>query len=226
MLSAILDALFPPVCHLCDENLTRSERFLCSSCIDSLPRTRYHTIELNPVEMRFAGKFKFERATSHFFYAPGNSVAALVHDFKYRSYPSLARQLGRIAAQELLMAGWLDGIDLACPVPLHWWKQTGRGYNQSEEIAKGICDVSDIEMRPSLKALKAHRSQTSFSHSEREANVNGIFRLVNPEQFEKKTILLVDDVCTTGATLTAAAEAILKGQPDCRLAILTLAATF
>lgn len=226
MLSAILDAIFPPVCHLCGGKLSRGERHLCHDCIERLPRTRYHAEEMNPVELRFAGKFPFERATGHFFYSPGNSTARLIHDFKYRSYPGLARELGRIMGRDLQMAGWMEGIDVICAVPLHWWKHTSRGYNQSEEIAKGVSKETGIVVSHKLIATRGHKTQTSFSHARRAENVKGVFRLKQPELFAGKTILLIDDVCTTGATLTSAADSILAAVPTAKIAILTLAATF
>ncbi|MDE6272933.1 MAG: ComF family protein [Muribaculaceae bacterium] len=180
----------------------------------------------NPTEMRFAGKFRFERATSHFFYAPGNHVAALIHDFKYRNYPSLARHLGTVVGSELLASGWLSDIDFVCPIPLHWWKYTSRGYNQAEEFARGISRIADIDLSLELKSTRPHRTQTSFSHSDRFKNVRGIFRLSHPERYAGKTILLVDDVCTTGATLTSAAETIQAAQPDVKIVLLTMAVTF
>ncbi len=226
MLSALIDFIFPPICHLCGDRLIPEERFLCHRCIADLPRTRYHTMADNPMEMRFAGKFPFVRASGYFFYAPGNRIAALIHDFKYRSYPSLARRAGEIMGRELLASGWLSDIDFVCPVPLHWWKYTSRGYNQAEEIAKGISREASIDLSLELTARRSHKSQTTFSHADRLKNVTGIFRLRNPERYAGKTILLVDDVCTTGATLTSAAEAILSAQPTCKLVLLTLAATF
>lgn len=226
MLKALFDFILPPQCHICGETLIASERFICRDCLASLPRTGYHAVTDNPMEMRFAGKFPFEKAGAHFFYAPESRIADLVHDFKYRGFPSLARSLGQEVARELLMTGWLNDIDCVCPVPLHWWKHMRRGYNQSEEFARGISLEAGIDLSLELEAVKAHRSQTSFSHSERERNVRGIFRLRNPERYAGKMILLVDDVCTTGATLTSAAETILASQPQARLTLLTLAATF
>lgn len=226
MLTALFDFIFPPVCHICGDKLHRTEQFLCHRCISELPRTRYHNMPDNPIEMRFSGKFPFERATSHFFYAPGNRVATLIHDFKYRSYPSLARHLGSIIGHELLTAGWLSDIDIICPIPLHWWKYTSRGYNQAEEIARGISRETAIDLSLELIATRPHKTQTSFSHSERLKNVKGIFRFDHSERYAGKTILLVDDVCTTGATLTSAAEAVLSAQPEAKIALLTLAATF
>lgn len=226
MLRAIFDIILPPTCHLCGTSLTESEEFVCKSCLNELPRTGYHKLEDNPVELRLAGRFPFERASSHFFYSPNTQFATLIHDFKYRGFPSIARSLGRLMARELWWSGWLNDIDFVCPVPLHWSKYLRRGYNQSEEIARGISEEAGIDLSLELRAKRSHRTQTSFSHIERQSNVKDIFTLRHAERYAGKTILIIDDVCTTGATLTSAAETILAAQPTARLVLLTLAATF
>lgn len=222
---ALADIVLPPECHICGEALLSGEKFICQPCFRALPRTHYHRRPDNPVEMRFAGLFPFDRATSLFFYGADSRIASLIHDFKYRGFPSLGRHLGFLAGQELLYAGWLNDIDFVCPVPLHWWKRMIRGYNQSEEIAKGIAEACGIDLTLELAARRHHRTQTSMSEEQRRQNTRGIFRLRHPGRYAGKTILLVDDVCTTGATLTSAAEAILRAQPEARLVILTLATT-
>ena len=222
---ALAEFVLPSECHICGEALLPGENFICQPCFRSLPRTHYHRQTDNPMEMRFAGLFPYERATSLFFYSADSRVASLIHDFKYRGFPSLARHLGFLCGQELLYSGWLSDIDFVCPVPLHWWKRMHRGYNQSEEIAKGISNACGIDLTKELVARRHHRTQTSMSEEQRRQNTSGIFRLLHPEKFTGKTILLVDDVCTTGATLSSAAETILSAQPEARLVLLTIAST-
>ncbi|MDE6329932.1 MAG: ComF family protein [Muribaculaceae bacterium] len=226
LIERILDLLLPPTCHVCGHTLMPDERFLCRTCLISLPRTHYHGRDANPVEMRLAGLLKFDCATSHFFYAPDSPLASLIHDFKYRNFPAVARRLGAVVGEELYLCGWLTGVDVICPVPLHWRKEMRRGYNQSRELALGISEASGIEVSSDLRAIRGHVTQTSLSHEERRRNTQGIFRLRHPERYAGRCILLLDDVCTTGATLFAAGEAILAAQPGARLRLLTLAATF
>lgn len=222
----ILDLILPPRCHLCGESLTSREEVLCGLCLHSLPRTSFHTFSENPVEERFAGKFPFDKASSYLFYSPHSGVASLVQDFKYRNFPSIAQFLGRHMANEMSADDWFAGIDYLMPVPLYWWKQMKRGYCQTKELAKGISSVTGIGISNDLKACRPHRSQTHFSHADRLKNAEGIFRLSHPEKYEGKSVLLIDDVCTTGATLISAADAILKDAPNSRLNILTLAVTY
>lgn len=175
--------------------------------------------------MRFAGRFPFEKAASHFFYSPNSAMASLIHDFKYRDFPSLAKRLGVLIAEELNAIGWLNEIDIICPVPLHWWKHIRRGYNQSEHLARGIAQEADLTLSLELVARRHHPTQTLLDYDARQRNTMNLFSLHHPERYAGKRVLIVDDVCTTGATLGAAAEAFLKAQPEAKISLLTLAAT-
>ena len=125
----IAEALFPARCHACDAALMAGERFICARCLHDLVRTRYHSVDDNPMAERFAGLIPFQRAAAQFFYRPESDMAVLVQDFKYRKFPGLARYLGHVAADELLPTGFFYGVDALVPVPMHWRKRTLRGYN-------------------------------------------------------------------------------------------------
>lgn len=218
--------LFPPVCHVCGCSLLEGERFLCSGCSRRLPRTFHHLRPMNPVEQRLAGQVDFLRAASWLFYSPDSVTARLIHDFKYRNYPGLAYRLGTLMASDLLESGFLDDAEVVIPMPLHWTKRMRRGYNQCEHIARGIASVAPLQISTLLKATRPHRTQTSLTHEQRHANTFGIFRLHHPQTIEGRGLLLIDDVCTTGATLISAATEINACLPDNPLTILTLASTF
>lgn len=217
--------LLPERCHLCGGKLLEGERMVCQPCLASLPRTLYHRTDMNPVEQRFAGFFRFERATSVYFYTPNSSIAALIQDFKYRSFPSLAGRLGEEMAGELMPTGFFADVDVILPVPMHWWKQARRGYNQVEHLARGISAVSGIPVGTQLRARRPHKTQTSLSHEERRRNTENLFAVKDAASLAGKHILLLDDVCTTGSTLRSAAEAVMAAVPTARLTLLTLCCT-
>lgn len=226
MLSVLFDLILPRRCHSCGSELGDKEQGLCRACIKGLPTTEYHLRPTNPVEQKLAGLVEFERATSYLFYSADTVVARLIHDFKYRGYAKLARAMGEVMGSELKRAGWLKDIDCVMGVPLHWRRRLKRGYSQTHELAKGIGDATGIEVSSDLKASRAHKSQTKLTHEERLRNTTGIFRLHHPELYHGKRILLIDDVCTTGGTISSAGNAIKAECADCRLMILTLATTF
>lgn len=224
--SSLLDYILPHSCHLCGETLKSGERYVCMHCLARLPRTGYHRIPDNPMAVRFMGIVPYERAAGFFFYTPDSELAGVIHDLKYHHFRNLGRYMGAVMCRDLLMSGFLNGVDVLMPVPMHWWRQARRGYNQAEQLCIGLAKDSGIPVSTALKAVRPHRTQTSLSHKERLENTKGIFRLKHPAEFAGKHILLCDDVCTTGATLRSAAEAIVSACPTARISLLSLAVTF
>ena len=128
-------------------------------------------------------------------------------------------------ATDMQLAHYFDDIDLLVPVPLAQKRQRQRGYNQSEMLACGIADVTHLPI--ASKALKRQvfrESQTHLSRHERQENVNGIFVVADAEMLKGRHVLLIDDVCTTGATLTACAQAMAPIE-GIRISVLTLGFT-
>ena len=221
-----LNVLFPPVCHACGSKLAPHERFACSHCISQLPRTGYHRRNMNPMEERFAGQFPFVRATGHFFYTRDSALSTLIQDMKYRRFPDIGNMLGSIAASELFSTGFFNDIDYIMPVPMHFWKQMKRGYNQTHHIAAGISTATGIPVCLNLKAIRPHKTQTAMTAEQRLTNTAGLFELQQPEELNGKGVLLVDDICTTGSTLRSAAEATISSNPSSRLTLMTIGVTF
>lgn len=222
---SLLDILFPRNCHICDVTLAPHERFACTGCLANLPRSGFHKRKLNPMEERFAGIFPFVRGTGYFLYNRDSPLATLIHDMKYRHFPSIGDMLAETAGSELLPTGFFNGVDLIVPVPMHRWKQLRRGYNQTHHIADGLRKATGIPVSHTLKALRSHRTQTALSREQRLANTSGLFHIADPEEIEGRHVLLVDDVCTTGSTLISSAETLLTAHPTA-ITLFTLAVTF
>ena len=225
-LGSILEFIFPRQCHICGVTLGDTERYICATCLSRMPRTLFHRQPDNAMEQRFMGQFPYRQATGHFFYSRGSELAVLMHDLKYHRFPGLARYLGEVVATELLPTGFLSDIDVVVPVPMHPLKQARRGYNQTIEIARGISRVTSIEVAQNLRAVKSHRTQTSMTLEQRLKNTQGVFGVRRPDELDGKGVLLIDDVCTTGATLSAGAPALNEACPNIELSLLTLGVTF
>lgn len=222
----ILNLFFPCECHLCGNSLGPNERFICNPCIETLPRTGYHRSLRNPMEERFAGHFPFVAATGHFFYSKDSSVAQLIQDMKYRNFPSIGRILGQLAGKELYMSGFLNDVEIIVPVPMHYLKKAKRGYNQVDKIAEGLAISSGLEVKNALRMTRQRKTQTSLNMTERLANAKSLFSPKEGIDLSGKGVLLVDDICTTGATLGSAAEALTDAFPGIRLYLFTLGVTF
>ena len=125
------------------------------------------------------------------------------------------------------MGGLYDDVDVIVPVPLHYRRRMKRGYNQSELLAVGMARKMGIGYDfCSLKRVRCNESQTNKSRTERWANVDDVFEVRRADRLRGRHILLVDDVLTTGATISACAEAIIRAcEGDVRISVAALAAS-
>ncbi|MEM7033581.1 MAG: ComF family protein [Chloroflexota bacterium] len=137
-------------------------------------------------------------------------ITTAIHHFKYNNKQALGRELAHLLAE--YYNRHQPQIDVIVPVPLHKTRQKTRGYNQSTILAKHLSNL--INKPVDLKTLRRKRAtdqQISLSPGERQKNVAGAFTTIST-QLAKATILLIDDVFTTGATLNACASALKQGQ--------------
>ena len=223
-LNAAADVVMPRVCPVCQQALDSDERWLCRECLSALPRTRYEEVEFNTMEQHFAGQVPIERATAYFFYEKGSPYSSILHDIKYHGIPAMGRWLTARAVRDMESSHFFDGIEAVTAVPLHRSKLAHRGYNQSEYLARGIADALGIPYVEALKAIRPHATQTHKGAMERWQNIQGNYALKNDaDQLAGKHILLVDDVITTGSTLTVCAT-LLKSIPNVTISLFTLAA--
>lgn len=154
-------------------------------------------------------------------YEKGGAVQKLIHQFKYYGNRGLAWQSGRLAALELNCFG---DVDLLLPVPLYRMRKWRRGYNQSEWIAKGMASVLGKPVNTNcLKRKRKAATQTRKTIYERWLNVENIFESENEESLKGKHILLVDDVITTGATISSCIR-VLGDIQGIRISVFALSA--
>lgn len=207
----ILQVLFPSTCACCKEVLVKGERQICLSCLMDLAPTMYSGMRDNPAERMLAGRFPFEVATAVYLFRDDNTVRRVVHAMKFNGNTELCYIMGRQMGLELLRSARFDDVDVLVPVPLHWTRRFSRGYNQSELLCRGIAEVMPRQINTT--AVVRHRrtrKQSKQRGSMRADNVAGAFSVKRPGELKGKHVLLVDDVLTTGATLTACADVIAK----------------
>lgn len=217
---------FPAVCAVCGEPLTESETTLCTLCRITAPLTGYEAEAYNPVLAKFEGLIPVEHASAMLFFQQGSGWQQLIHHFKYHNRWRIAYEMGRWYGTRLKQSGLYEDVDWVIPMPLHPLKQYRRGYNQATYLAEGI--ARELGVRVARRAVKRSRntsSQARTPHRERAANVEGAFAVRRPEQLRGCHLLLVDDVLTTGSTITSLVEAILAVVPDCRISVAALAAS-
>lgn len=206
VVKGILDLLFPRCCPLCGCVLEDSQE-ICPDCLADLPRTEQSSIRNNITEDLFVGDEMFVRGGCFLFFDKDAPVQKLMHLLKYKDSPRLGYSLAREAAFDFINSDLFENIDVIIPVPLHPRRLRERGYNQSEWIAKGLSEVTNIPMDTThLTRRHNNPKQALMRGNEREANVKDIFEVNHPEELYRKNILLVDDIITTGSTIRSCME--------------------
>jgi ComF family protein len=206
---AALDLLYPPACFVCGAGGS----FLCDGCLEALPRADGERCERCWLPLRGRGCYAclerplpLEAVRSVFRYEGG--VRRLVRGLKFRGYSCLAPILGEQLAQ-CYEAYDLDA-DVIVPVPLTGWRRRTRGFNQALLLANA---VSLAHQLPVVEALRrkgqAPNQASSLTADQRRRNVERVFSVSMPEAVQGRRVLLVDDVATTSATLSACALQLL-----------------
>lgn len=206
-----ISLLFPRLCYACGNHLLRNEYLLCTECYVVIPRTNYHLEADNPVAQLFWGRCIIEKAAAFSYYNKGSRIRNLIHNLKYKGIKEIGYELGKIYGLSLKTSDFTKDIDLVIPVPLHPAKKRIRGFNQSEFISMGIAEVAMLPVDTNcLARIMVSATQTKRSRYERWTNVEGIFKVTDPQTIMGKHLLLVDDVITTGSTIESCTNELLK----------------
>lgn len=223
---AVKDLIAPNLCVICGRKLINEEAAICAHCLSKLPRTGLHTQPDSFFLQKFSSTgLLVPRATGVLRYEPRGEVSRAIVEFKYHGRSRLAAELGREMAIELIPSGYFADIDALVPVPIHFTRRMRRGYNQSEMIAEGVSEVTGIPVENLLRATHSRSTQTRKSATEREKNAaKNRFRVKKGVDLSGKHLMLIDDVCTTGATIRACLNTFRRTCPDVRVSIFALSA--
>lgn len=236
----IFDILFPPVCVNCRKYAMRFEsetgnisKLICDECLKKIkintslfcPFCRARLADNKKICNHSKKDFPF----SYFLAAAGNYddpiMRNLIHCFKYQKFEKLAPILGEITINYLKLINLELKNFVITPIPLHFWREKQRGFNQSKLIAEYIAEKSNIHLVDALKRAKNNKPQAKSKNTEeRNKNVEGIFKIANPDLIKGKNIILVDDVYTSGATMNEAIK-ILKQNRCKKIIALVIAKT-
>lgn len=221
----LLHLFFPKTCCTCGITLVENEELICFKCRADLPKVEYSKLNDNELKNRFNGKIKIEYALAGVQFYKSGITQKLLHEYKYNHKKEIGEIFGRQIGSMLNDNNLAREIDILTPVPLHPKKERKRGYNQSHYFAKGISEISGIEVNYSdLIRIKHSQSQTGKTREMRWMSVFDAFEIIDHTVFQSKHILLVDDVITTGATLEACAHKLLEvGAAKISVATLAIA---
>lgn len=206
----LFDFFLPRFCPSCNNKLFNNEISVCQKCISSIELADQTRIDFE-YDKKFAVQKVISGFTSLYVFERDKELQEILHHFKYNRRFIIGITLGTESAKirRQTISDWK--IDIIIPVPLHHLKKAERGYNQSHYIAKGLSKTLKIPTNErSIKRIRYTESQTLKNITDRELNVRGAFSVRNKKRIKGKNILLVDDVITTGATISECARQLLN----------------
>ncbi len=210
MIKDFISLIFPQNCINCQQSLTSVEEFLCTPCKIDLPQTDDWKNPSNDLFKKFVFEPKIRSAAAFLYFHKGGVSQKLLHQLKYNGKKELGVVLGRWFGQSI---SELE-IDFIVPVPLHKAKKRKRTFNQSESIAKGLSELLEKPVESELVSRKiATESQTRKSKAERWRNLENVYSEVGLDM-SGKSVLIVDDVITTGATAGMLCDRLIEANVE------------
>lgn len=214
-LRELASSLFPHYCLVCRERLEADRLLLCESCFDLLPR--YEGMEaLYRAEERLEGFAPFTEYQSDLGFTHHNAVRDLIHEIKYHGHPEVGERLAYRFGLRHRELGHFADVSMIVPVPLTPARRRKRGFNQATHVARGLGRALGLPVVEGLLLRRDSRgTQTHRDRDGRWQSMEGVFYLSRPEEVSGRRILIVDDVLTTGATLTRCAVTLMEAGAEC-----------
>lgn len=224
-LQHLFNLFYPDTCVCCDQYLLDQEKIICIECRLDLPFIETGNSTYNPLLETLKGKVIIEEGTSFLYYHPVGKVKKLIHQLKYKNNQKVGVFLGEWLGLKLLETKAYNNIDYIIPVPLHKDKLRLRGYNQLTKFGETLSSILNIEYLEGILIRNTMaKTQTLKKRLDRFKSLVNNFSLINADLLKNKHVLLIDDVVTTGATLEACCNELLKVE-GMKISIVTIALT-
>lgn len=196
MLHRIISVLFPPKCILCRKILSENETDICHNCRTNAP-------EFNTAKK----SIPFVAEWTAVWYYKGNVRKSLLR-YKFYNARSYGQVYGRLLAMKLLQRN-MD-FDVLTWVPISRRRKIRRGYDQVQLIARAVSKELGITAIPTLKKIRnAPPQSTIIDESAKRANILGAYHTLDPDSIRGKKVLILDDIITTGSTVSECAKTLL-----------------
>jgi len=219
-LQSINQLLWPPVCNNCGESICETDKSLCQKCWGELlsctggdycpccgkDASRYGLLDDACPDCQ-GREFHFDRIARAGFYKVGEALQRMIVAFK-NGRTELDSTLVFLPDSALQASTFYKDIEIFVPVPLHWTRRLIRGYNQSLVLAKKLKHPTAAISTDLVRIRRTKSQPTMASPAARARNVAGAFAVRYGNRFAGKTVCLVDDIKTTGATLNECAKTL------------------
>jgi competence protein ComFC len=229
---AALGLVYPPHCAACGSE-TAPGIYICAKCAKGAISIKAPRCERcsQPFDGDITGTFTCSNCSDRDYsfdcavscYLARGVVREFIHWFKYNRRVELRHPLADWAAvafdDERIRCRPFDAL---VPVPLHFRRQLGRGFNQAAELASLLGPRAGVPVLRALKRIRYTTTQTAFDRSERMENLRGAFRVRHPATVLNRHLILVDDVFTTGSTVEECAR-VLRDAGAASVRALTVA---
>ena len=212
ILNRALDLIFPPICGFCGKVYNK---YICDDCIRIV-----NVIALNKQD-NYNNKF-FKKHLYIFKYE--DIIREKIIKFKFENETYLHRTFAEAILNNEENIKFIEQYDYLIPVPIHKKRKKQRGYNQSELIARVICnEIKNIKLQTNIIVKdKNIVPQSTLNQKERERNIKNVCKIVNKKNVKNKKILLLDDIYTTGSTANECSKILIEA--GCKeVGILTIA---
>jgi len=211
----VLKFIYPDKCVVCHKIFSYNDKNIgiCDSCMNNFVLFDNDICKWN---------FENHNGFSMFLYT--EEIKNIIHNFKYRDYGYYAKVLG-VKMGEFFVEQNLFSADFIIPVPIHWKREKGRGYNQTDILVREISKISGIPaVYDAIIRKRNTQPQFKLNKDMRVKNIYGAFEVVRSDMFVDKDILIVDDIFTTGTTLKEC-ERVIKNTGAKNVYYFTLSST-
>lgn len=211
-INKLLYVVFPNKCIFCS-SVINENYFVCEDCLKQIN-----------IEPSFKAGNKYVSTCVYSFYYVGN-IKNAIWRFKFRNKTSYTKALASFMLEGYKKYLSKESFDYIIPIPITQKRKKERGYNQAELLAQELSVLTGVPCKTDiLIKAKDCKDQHNLKSSEREANVKGVFSVQNPSELKGMKILLVDDIVTTGHTLSEAAKTLKKAKTSKVSAIVVASA--
>jgi ComF family protein len=187
----------------------KANEMICQSCWNNLAPAASGEQIFDELKNKFSAQCCFSQVLSLWQFSP--EAQTIIHYLKYRSFRNLANKIGKAMAHQITTLNLPEENVVLIPVPLHSTRIRERGFNQSYLLCQALATETAFALENfALKRVRYTSSQTKLSAAERQKNVKNAFVVIDKKKVVNKTIVLVDDVITTGATMNACAGELLR----------------